>query len=918
MSKIVEISKPTIRVFQVAYQLAKAYGAKEIGTEFVLAAMLYCEEPEQLKAILDKEGLTFENLHPVLAQIYSQAVQDVDFEAADVSYELIQNHLSRRVKQMVQDAARKVALMGQSSLPTLFLFMELLNERGCVAMRLLEVLPVNYARLRAEVDALLAEYGISNQPGRFRFNSSLQVGGNSALVQGLGEESEQAERLRQLFDTAQEDDSQESEVESLRGRSGQAGSPSATAGKSKKGKKTPQLDKWGQDLTQKCREGKIDPVIGREEEIERVIQILCRRGKNNPCLVGAPGVGKTAVAEGLAQRIVDEQVPEEMKNIRIISLNMGALLGGAQYRGEFEDRLQKVMKEAVEAEDIILFIDEIHTVIGAGTSGGGSLDAANILKPMLARGELRLIGATTDSEYKRYIEQDSALERRFQPVRLDEPSEEDSIEILKGLRSRYEEHHQVSISDEAIEAAVHLSKRYIADRFLPDKAIDLIDEAAAKLRLSRMKQNPELGELQKKLQQLQKDKKSAIEKEEFERAAELRQQQKQVEQSLAEAQSFAQEAKSNVLEADAIAELVSRSTGIPVSRISETDSERLRKLEEELGRRVIGQEEAVKAVSNAIRRGRLGLKNPKRPIGSFLFLGTTGVGKTELAKALAELMFGSEQAMIRVDMSEYMEKFDVSKLIGAPPGYVGYSEGGQLTEKVRRQPYSVLLFDEIEKAHPEVFNILLQILEDGRLTDGQGRTVNFSNTIVIMTSNLGARLMTSSSKKIGFSLNDDEASPSTELYGGRSYEEAKKLLLDEAKASLSPEFINRIDALLVFQMLGKEAVERIVDLLLADFGRRLEDLDMKLEWNAEARAYLARKGYDPQYGARPLRRLIQNEVEDLFSEALLDGRLHTGERVLLSALKQEGEEQLHLSVKAQEAEKFETVAEGGTEPETKA
>jgi len=657
--------------------------------------------------------------------------------------------------------------------------------------------------------------------------------------------------------------------------------PAASSGRPgnapKAGSKTPNLDKFSRDLTEMAREGRFDPIIGRDDEIRRVEQILCRRTKNNPVLIGEPGVGKTAIAEGIAQRMVSNDMPELLRGKRLVSLDLSGMLAGSKYRGEFEERLKKGIDEAVEAGNIVLFIDELHTIIGAGASEG-AMDASNILKPLLARGEVQVIGATTIDEYRKHIEKDAALERRFQPVMVNEPSESDTVDILFGLRPHYEEHHHVHITDESIEAAVKLSTRYITDRFLPDKAIDLIDEAASRLRINQSKDSDEWRGLKEQLDQVIADKEKAVSDEAFEKAADLKAREdelrKEIQAHRAEGQS-ADRDEWPALTSDMIADIVSSWTSIPVRTLTEDDSEKLRRLEDDLRKRVLGQDEAVTSVAKAIRRGRLGLKDPQRPTGSFIFLGTTGVGKTELAKALAEAMFGNENALIRVDMSEYMEKFDVSKLIGSPPGYVGYDEGGQLTEKVRRQPYSVVLFDEIEKAHPDVLNSLLQILEDGRLTDGQGRTVNFTNTIIIMTSNIGARLLVSpEGRRIGFAFDqearEEEVVRDEEIYGGKSFDEAKDLVMKELHRTFSPEFINRVDEIIFFRMLDRGTMRRIVDIMVNRLSARIADIGLMTIVTDAAKDWLADKGYEPQYGARPLRRLIQTEVEDRFSEALLD------------------------------------------------
>ena len=631
--------------------------------------------------------------------------------------------------------------------------------------------------------------------------------------------------------------------------------------------------KYGRDLTAEAKKGKIDPVIGRENEIERVIQILCRRTKNNPCLIGEPGVGKTAVVEGLAQKIADGSVPEILENKRLITLDLTGMVAGTKYRGDFEERIKSVIDEVTKAGNIILFIDEVHTIIGAG-SAEGATDAANILKPSLARGEFQLIGATTISEYRKNIEKDSALERRFQPVNVAEPTEVDAVLILKGIKDKYEAHHKVKISDKAIEAAVKLSARYISDRFLPDKAIDLIDEAASRVRLTACAAPPELKELEEKIASTEAEKDEAINSQEYERAAALRDSEKKLKEDYKAAKENWHKQNSNIngeVGEEDIAEIVSSWTGVPVSQLTEEESERLLKLEQELHNRIVGQDEAVTAVAKAIRRGRVGLKDPKRPIGSFIFLGPTGVGKTELCKALADALFGSENMMIRLDMSEYMEKHTVSRLVGSPPGYVGFEEGGQLTEKVRRNPYSVILFDEIEKAHPDVFNMLLQILEDGILTDSQGRRVDFKNTVIIMTSNVGARLITE--KKVSFGFGES---------GKDENKDVKELVLNELKSTFRPEFLNRVDDIIVFSKLNKEQIAEISEKMLSNLAIRLKNLNITAEFDDSVKYALSEKGFDPVYGARPLRREIQNKIEDPLSEKILDSSVKNGDTVLCS------------------------------------
>ena len=650
------------------------------------------------------------------------------------------------------------------------------------------------------------------------------------------------------------------------------GMSSTSSGKGGKSA-TKTLDQFGRDLTALAAKGGIDPVIGRQTEIERVIQILSRRTKNNPCLIGEPGVGKTAVAEGLALKIAEGQVPELLKNKRVITLDLTGMVAGTKYRGDFEERIKAAMDEVRSAGNIILFIDELHTIIGAG-SAEGSTDAANILKPALARGDFQVIGATTINEYRKYIEKDAALERRFQPVMVGEPSEEEAIEILKGLRDRYEAHHKVKITDEAIDAAVKLSSRYIADRFLPDKAIDLMDEASSRVRLRSFTAPTDLQELEKSIKELEQEKAAAINAQEFERAAKVRDEEKKAKEELEKQKNLWTEKRSHEggeVTSEDIANVVSVWTGIPVVQLTEEESERLLHLEETLHQRLVGQEEAVSAVSRAIRRGRVGLKDPKRPVGSFIFLGPTGVGKTELTKALAEAMFGDENAMIRLDMSEYMEKHTVSRLVGSPPGYVGYDEGGQLTEAVRRKPYSVVLFDEIEKAHPDVFNILLQILEDGRLTDAQGRKVDFKNTVIIMTSNVGARLITEKKGSLGFASEDNQKLDS---------EKVKELVLGELKSTFRPEFLNRVDDIIVFHKLTDEDIREIAGRMLKTLQKRLSEIGISAEFAEAAVAEIAKEGFDPIYGARPLRRAIQTKLEDRLSELMLEGKVHAGNRVV--------------------------------------
>ena len=752
---------------------------------------------------------------------------------------------------------------------------------------------------------------ISNHPEIF---SSLEAAGcdvegiRSAIINVF---NEQAEAARE--GTFAENSGDDDELP--------AGEPAPRANRSsekstgKKGHKT--LDKFGKNLTELAKQGKIDPVIGREEEISRVMQILIRRTKNNPCLVGDPGVGKTAIAEGLALKIAENNVPDVIKGKIVYSMEMGSMVAGSKYRGEFEERIKNMLDEAVADPNIILFIDEIHTLVGAGESQGGSMDAANIMKPLLTKNELQIIGATTLDEYSKFIEKDHALERRFQKVLVEEPSIEDAIAIMKGLRTKYEDHHKIHIPDDVLEQSVRLSARYVSDRFLPDKAIDLVDEAAAAKRINYADSKVK-NDLEKKIAEIKDKKKAAVDAQDFEAAQTLKEEEEKLNERLSLLQDKVKpdaDGFTGTLTVDDVAVVLAKWTGIPTTKITESDADKLKNLESELARRVVGQDEAVHAIAKAIRRGRLGLKDEKRPSGSFIFLGTTGVGKTELAKALAEVMFGNESALVRIDMSEYMEKHDVSRLIGAPPGYVGYDEGGQLTEAVRRHPYSVVLFDEIEKAHPEIFNSMLQVLDDGRLTDGHGRTVDFRNTIIIMTSNIGARMLVGSEgRKIGFAMADesDKDELSREgLYGGKSYDEAKKVVIDELKKTFTPEFVNRVDDIIFFRMLGKDSLIRIVDILMKQVGKRIKDLGMDIELTESAKELLAKKGYDPQYGARPLRRVITSMVEDRFSEAMLDGIVKPGHLAIIDAVETTDPDALLAQGSAAEDGKVIVIRDGG-------
>ncbi|MCJ7689937.1 MAG: ATP-dependent Clp protease ATP-binding subunit, partial [Clostridiaceae bacterium] len=648
--------------------------------------------------------------------------------------------------------------------------------------------------------------------------------------------------------------------------------PKGSLSKENKQNNTPTLNHFGKDLTEMAREGKLDPVIGRDNETQRLLEVLCRRMKNNPCLIGEAGVGKTAIAEGLAQRIASGNIPESLKDKRLITLDISSMVAGSKYRGEFEERLKKVMKEILESGNVIIFIDEIHTIIGAG-GAEGAIDASNILKPALARGEIQCIGATTIDEYRKHIERDPALERRFQPITVGEPSKEEAVNILKGLRDKYEAHHRVKITDSAIEAAVNLSDRYISDRYLPDKAIDLIDEAGSKVRIQNLTAPTNLKELQDEIDKLYKEKADAISLQDFEKAAKLRDSEIELKGKLDNSKNnwkTHNEIDELIVSELEIASVVSKWTNIPVEKLTQKESDRLLKLEKLLHKRVIGQYEAVESISRAVRRARVGLKDPKRPIGSFVFSGPTGIGKTELSKALAEAMFGDENNMIRIDMSEYMDKHTVSRLMGSPPGYIGFDEGGQLTEKVRRNPYSVILFDEIEKAHPDVINILLQILDDGRLTDGKGKTIDFKNTLIIMTSNVGASTL-KRHKSLGFSINGDGASS--------EYEKMKENIMEELKISFKPEFLNRIDDIIVFHSLEQEDLYKIVEIMLEVVKERLKQLQINISFNDETKKHLAKAGLNTNYGARPLRREITNAVENVLSEEILKGNINKGDNV---------------------------------------
>ncbi|MGE5577290.1 MAG: ATP-dependent Clp protease ATP-binding subunit [Syntrophothermus sp.] len=792
---------------------------------------------------------------------------------------------AEKVIVLSQEEARR---LGHNVVGTEHILLGLVREGEGIAAKALQSLNIRLEDVRAEVEKVIGQ-GDAPTTGKIGFtprakrvmelalDEARQLGhsyiGTEHILLGLIREEEgvAAQVLRNLGADWQKIRAQVAEL--LGGGMPGNGTGGGQPAQGRRRSNTPTLDQFGRDLTELARQGKLDPVIGRAKEIERVIQVLSRRTKNNPVLIGEPGVGKTAIAEGLAQKIVNGDVPEVLNGKRVVTLDMGALVAGSKFRGEFEERLKKVMEEIRQAGDVILFIDELHTIIGAGAAEG-AIDASNILKPALARGELQSIGATTLDEYRKHVEKDPALERRFQPIMVGEPTVEESIAILEGLRDRYEAHHRVKITDEAIDAAVRLSDRYVSDRFLPDKAIDLIDEAGSRVRLKGMVAPPELKELEEKIEEARMEKEAAIKNEEFEKAAKLRDKEQSMREELATRKSDWEQKRGlehGIVDAEEIAQIVSSWTGIPVAKLSEGETERLLKLEEVLHQRVIGQEEAIKAVARAVRRARAGLKNPKRPVGSFIFLGPTGVGKTELARALAEALFGDEDAMIRLDMSEYMERHTVSRLVGSPPGYVGYEEGGQLTEKVRRKPYSVVLFDEVEKAHPEVFNVLLQVLEDGRLTDAKGRTVDFRNTVLIMTSNVGAQDIKRTGN-LGFRTESEEQA---------TYDRMKEHVLEELKHTFRPEFLNRIDEIIVFHPLTDHEIAQIVDLMLADLKKHMKEVGLEVEVSAAAKDLLARKGFDPEYGARPLRRAIQRMIEDRLAEAMLEGRFKSGSSVMV-------------------------------------
>ena len=835
---------------------------------------------------------------------------------------MFENKVTERAQTAINLAAESAMELGHNYVGTEHLLLGLIKEGEGVAAKILEANNINENNVTEKIDELIGTGEPTNiQPAGFTprtkyvlehsYNESRRFGHNyigteHILISILRERDSVAVRIlselgasaQGLFnDIVNTLSSGESDMGGME-MGGYGSAPQSGHKPGAHGKKNdcPTLMKYGRDLTQMAKDGALDPIIGRDKEIQRVIQILSRRTKNNPCLTGEPGVGKTAVAEGLAQQIASGKVPEILKNKRVISLDISSMIAGAKYRGEFEDRLKKVMEEINRAGNIILFIDELHTIVGAGAAEG-AIDAANILKPALARGELQVIGATTIEEYRKHIEKDAALERRFQPINLDEPTAEESIQILKGIRDKYEAHHRVKITDEALEAAVNLSIRYIPDRFLPDKAIDLIDEAASRLKLKSMTAPPDVRDIEQKIENIKTEMESAITTQDFESAAKLRDEEKALKEQLNSTKENWEKNNSSVDAAvtpDEIAEIVALWTGIPVKSLAESESERLLKLESILHERVVGQDEAVSAVAKAIRRGRVGLKDPKRPIGSFIFLGPTGVGKTELSKALAEAMFGDEDAMIRIDMSEYMEKHSVSRMVGSPPGYVGHEEGGQLTEKVRRKPYSVILFDEIEKAHPDVFNILLQILDDGILTDSQGRRVDFRNTVIIMTSNLGARLISGGgAKTLGFSALDEGDEE-------KDYQKIKDDVMGELKQAFRPEFLNRIDEIIVFHQLSKDNIKEIAKRMLGTLKYRLSENGVAAEFTDAAVEKIADEGFDITYGARPLRRAIQSQIEDLVAEKMLEGDVKDGASITVDC--EDGKFVVKTAVAAAESE----------------
>ncbi|MDD2497064.1 MAG: ATP-dependent Clp protease ATP-binding subunit [Desulfitobacteriaceae bacterium] len=818
------INKFTERAQKVVY-LAQMESKRQkhpaVGTEHLFLGILKEGEGIAAKALA---GLGI-NLNTAFAEVEKIiGTGNADTVSNEISF-------TPRAKKVLELAGEEARAQGVNYIATEHILLGLIREGEGAAARILIAAGANYQVVRAKVIELLG--------GNTSFFTAFGMPGNSNFSK-------------------------------MGGQQGSMQKPKANQD-AKPNSNTPSLDNFGRDLTELAFKNKLDPVIGREKEIERVIQVLSRRTKNNPVLIGEPGVGKTAIAEGLAQKIMENKVPETLSGKRVVTLDMSSLVAGSKYRGEFEERLKKVMDEIREAENVVLFIDELHTLVGAGAAEG-AIDAANILKPALSRGELQCIGATTLDEYRKHIEKDAALERRFQPITVGEPTQEESLEILKGLRDKYEAHHRVKITDKALEAAVRLSDRYITDRFLPDKAIDLIDEASSKVRLAAQTAPPDLKQIEAKLDEVKKEKEAAIHAQEFEKAAALRDEEKSLLQKLEDGKGQwkkEREAEKWVVSEEDIAQVLSSWTKIPVNKIQQEETDRLLNMEEILHKRVVGQDEAVKAISRAIRRARSGLKDPKRPIGSFIFLGPTGVGKTELARAVAESLFGAEDALVRIDMSEYMEKFAVSRLVGAPPGYVGYDEGGQLTEAVRRRPYTVVLLDEIEKAHPDVFNILLQVLEDGRLTDAQGRTVDFRNCVIIMTSNVGARTIRKESS-VGFTVSSEED----------NYQAMKDRVMDDLKRTFRPEFLNRLDEIIVFHALNQEHIKVIVSLMIEEVNVRMREQGMSLEVTSKAKDFLAKEGFDEIYGARPLRRAILRYIEDTLAEALLKQEFKPGDEIV--------------------------------------
>lgn len=811
-----------------AQEIAKELSHNYVGTEHLLIGLLEVEGIA--KAVLEKNGVDKAKVLELLEQLISP---NTTLEAGD------SEGFTPRSKHIIEQSLKESMRLKSEAIGTEHIFIALLKETDCIAVRLLNTLGVNMQKLYIDI---LTAIGADPHTAKNEYMSS------------------------------------------------------KSKSKNKEKSNTPTLDQYSRDLTVYAKEGKLDPVIGRDSEIQRVVQILSRRTKNNPILIGEPGVGKTAIAEGLASKIVEGNVPEMINDKRVVTLDLSGMIAGSKYRGEFEERIKKVINEVMQAGDVLLFIDEIHTIIGAG-GAEGAIDASNILKPALARGEIQVIGATTIEEYRKYFEKDAALERRFQPVVIEEPTEEESIQILRGLRDTYEAHHKVTITDKALEAAVELSARYVSDRFLPDKAIDLMDEAASKVRLSAYETTPEIKDLEEELEQLAVDKEQAIKEEAYEKASEIKKKEEETNTEINMLKVKADKERQSsklVVDEEEIATIVSEWTSIPVTKLEEEESERLRNLEKILHERVIGQKEAVSAVAKAIRRARVGLKDPNRPTGSFLFLGPTGVGKTELSKTLADAMFGNEDSMIRLDMSEYMEKHSVSKLIGSPPGYVGYDEGGQLSEQVRRHPYSVILFDEIEKAHPDIFNILLQVLDDGHITDSQGRRVSFKNTVIIMTSNAGAQNIVQP-KKLGFSSGEDK---------DEDYNSMKDSVMDEVKKIFRPEFLNRLDEIIVFHALSREDIRKIVTIMLNNiFDRTKGQMSIDIEAEENVLDHLAEIGYDITFGARPLRRAIQTTIEDNLADEILQDTVKLGDSVLVTL---EGDK---IKVKKKEVNKEESKEE---------